>query len=70
MVICEKCGYEVTKDKADKDNLLDACKAVRDGAGGYVFDRDEMPDDENPVIISPATWLMKQVVKAIALAEK
>ena len=27
MVICRKCGYEVRKDKADRDNLLDALKA-------------------------------------------
>jgi len=26
MVICLKCGYEVEKDKADRDNLLDACE--------------------------------------------
>lgn len=29
MVICVKCGHEVEKDKADKDNLLDACKAFQ-----------------------------------------
>ena len=28
MVICLKCGYEVEKDKADRDNLLDACNGL------------------------------------------
>jgi len=48
--------------------LLEALRAVRDTSGGYVFDRDEMPDDENPVIISSSTY--KQVKAALAQAEK
>ena len=43
MVICEHCGYEISKDTADKAVLLRALDAINNDTGDWLSEELDMP---------------------------
>ena len=60
-------NHYIERLESDRTKLLEACKAVVN-SGDYYFDRDEVPDEDNPIVVMSKT--IKQIKAAITEAEQ